>query len=218
MEKINNKYYEPLEQMMSVRHQYMAKIISLEESCNIYQYFKNKQILDLGCGTGKFLYNYYELGSICTGVDIIDNFQIKSKKNFKLIKSAFQNFISKNKKKYNVIFLFEFVEHLSLNEREILFNMIPKLLKKNGIVFLSTLNKNIISEFMSINIAENLLSLIPRNTHDPNLFIKPSEIQILSKKNDLKLLNTQGISYNPILKTFKLSNIELINYFAAITN
>mgnify|MGYP001432035301 CR=1 FL=1 len=218
MKNINPKYYEPLEQMMSVRHQYMAKIISTEWSTNIYNFFKNKQILDLGCGTGKFLHNYFELGSYCTGVDIVENFQIKNKKKFSLIKSNFQSFLEKNKRKYDVIFIFEFLEHLSSREKKKLFSCLPNILNKNGIIFLSTLNKNIFSEFMSINIAEYLLKLLPKNTHDPNLFLKPSDIQILANKNNLKLLNIQGISYNPLFKIFKLSKIELVNYFATIKN
>ena len=218
MENINPKYYKPLEQMMSVRHQYMGKIISSEGSGNIYDFFKNQHILDLGCGTGKFLHNYYELGAICSGVDLVNNFQFQNKKNYKLINSNFQNFLKKNRKKFDVIFIFEFLEHLTLNEREVLFKYLPKILKTNGIIFLSTLNRNIVSTFMSINIAENLLKLLPKNTHDPKLYLKPSEIQTLSNKNGLKLLNVQGMSYNPLLKSFRFSEIDLINYFATITN
>ena len=218
MENINPKYYKPLEQMMSVRHQYMGKIISSEGKLNIYNFFKNQHILDLGCGTGKFLHNYYELGAICSGVDLVNNFQYQNKKNYKLINSNFQNFLKKNKKRFNVIFIFEFLEHLSLNEREVLFKYLPKILNTNGIVFLSTLNRNKLSKFMSINIAENLLKLLPKNTHDPKLYLKPSEIQTLSNKNGLKLLNVQGMGYNPLLKSFRFSEIDLINYFATITN
>ena len=218
MENLNPKYYEPLEQMMSVRHQYMGKIISSEGSGNIYDFFKNQHILDLGCGTGRFLHNYYELGAICSGVDLVNNFQFQNKKNYKLINSNFQNFLKKNRKKFDVIFIFEFLEHLTLNERKVLFKYLPKILKTNGIIFLSTLNRNIVSTFMSINIAENLLKLLPKNTHDPKLYLKPSEIQTLSNKNGLKLLNVQGMSYNPLLQSFRFSDIDLINYFAAIKN
>ena len=218
MENLNPKYYEPLEQMMSVRHQYMGKIVSSEGSRNIYDFFKNQHILDLGCGTGKFLHNYYELGAICSGVDLVNNFQFQNKKNYKLINSNFQNFLEKNRKKFDVIFIFEFLEHLTLNERKVLFKYLPKILKTNGIIFLSTLNRNILSTFMSINIAENLLKLLPKNTHDPKLFLKPSEIQTLSNKNGLKLLNVQGMSYNPLFKSFRFSEIDLINYFATIAN
>ena len=58
MQKYNHKYYEPLEQMIAVRHQYMSKIIKKIAHSNIYDYLNNKKILDIGCGTGEFLDNF----------------------------------------------------------------------------------------------------------------------------------------------------------------
>ena len=90
-----------------------------------------------------------------------------------------------------------------MNERKVLFKYLPKILKTNGIIFLSTLNRNIVSTFMSINIAENLLKILHKNTHDPKLYLKPSEIQTLYNKNVIKLLKVPCISYNHVLKTFR---------------
>ena len=44
MQNYNYKYYEPLEQMIAVRHQYMSKIIKNITHLNIYEYLKNKKI------------------------------------------------------------------------------------------------------------------------------------------------------------------------------
>ena len=85
MDTYNSKYYEPLEQMMAIRHQYMSKILRDHSGQDIYEFFKNKKILDLGCGTGEFLNNYYGMGAECSGIDIENNFKIKNKINFKLI-------------------------------------------------------------------------------------------------------------------------------------
>ena len=51
MDTYNSKYYEPFEQMMAIRHQYMSKILRDHSGQDIYEFFKNKKILDLGCGT-----------------------------------------------------------------------------------------------------------------------------------------------------------------------
>ena len=132
MKNLNPKYYEPLEQMMSVRHQYMGKIISSEGSHNIYDFFKNQHILDLGCGTGKFLHNYYELGAICSGVDLVNNFQFQNKKNYKLINSNFQNFLKKNKKKFDIIFIFEFLVSTKFPIFDPDFKIVPGLMRAYG--------------------------------------------------------------------------------------
>jgi len=218
MKKIDQRYYEPLEQMMAIRHNYMAKVIQNEFGISIYDFFLEKKVLDLGCGTGKFLHGYYELGSDCVGVDITNNFFIQNKEKFKLLNLDLNHFLKKNRLKFDVIFLFEFLEHLTQTQRKILFNNLRKMMNSNGVIFISTLNRNPISKFFSINIAENFLKLLPKDTHDPELFLKPSELENLAKKNNLSLKNTQGISYNPLLKSFRLSNIDLINYFATISN
>ena len=218
MKTIDQRYYEPLEQMMAIRHNYMAKVIQNEFGISIYDFFLKKEVLDLGCGTGKFLHGYYELGSNCIGVDISNNFFIQNKERFKLFNVDLNLYLKTNKLKFDVIFLFEFLEHLTQAQRKILFKNLYKIMNSNGIIFISTLNRNPISKFFSINIAENFLKLLPKNTHDPELFLKPSELENLAKKNNLDLRDTQGISYNPVLKSFRLSNIDLINYFATIIN
>ena len=218
MKNTDQRYYEPLEQMMAIRHNYMAKVIRNIFDTSIFDFFSKKEVLDLGCGTGKFLYNYFELGSKCTGIDNYNNFQFKNKRNFSLLNFDIINFLKKNKLKFDVIFIYEFLEHLSNDQREILFKHLSKILNSNGIIFISTLNKNPISKFLSINVAENILNLLPKNTHDPKLFITPTELEYLAKMNKLKLKNVQGITYNPIFKTFKLSKIDLVNYFATLTN
>tara|TARA_Y100000996_G_C22539087_1_gene649339 strand:- start:233 stop:889 length:657 start_codon:yes stop_codon:yes gene_type:complete len=218
MRENNKKYYEPLEQMMAVRHQYMAKIIKKTFKTSIYEFFHKCKILDIGCGTGEFINNYYELGSICTGIDINNNFKLKNKKNFNLVNSDIFEFLKNNKKRYDIIFMYEFLEHLGTKEKKILLKKLPSILNSNGIIFISTLSKNLISRFFSINIAENLLNLLPKNTHDHNLYLSPSDLQTLLNKNGLSIHNIEGISYNPLIKSFKLSKIDLINYFATIKN
>ena len=93
MKTIDQRYYEPLEQMMAIRHSYMAKVIQNEFGISIYDFFLKKKVLDLGCGTGKFLHGYYELGSNCVGVDITNNFLIQNKERFKLLNLDLDHFL-----------------------------------------------------------------------------------------------------------------------------
>ncbi len=216
MDTYNSKYYEPLEQMMAIRHQYMSKILRDHSGQDIYEFFKNKKILDLGCGTGEFLNNYYGMGAECSGIDIENNFKIKNKINFKLINIEANKFLKNCKKKFDVIFLFEFLEHLEEQDKYQLFENLTKNLNKNAYIFISTLNKNLLSKYLAIDIAENLLKLLPKKTHDFNLFLSPSKLQSISQKYNLNLMDIEGIQYNPIFKSFKLSKFDLVNYFSTL--
>ena len=216
MDTYNSKYYEPLEQMMAVRHQYMSKILRDHSGQDIYEFFKNKKILDLGCGTGEFLNNYYGMGAECSGIDIENNFKIKNKINFKLINIEANKFLKNCKKKFDVIFLFEFLEHLEEQDKYQLFENLTKNLNKNAYIFISTLNKNLLSKYLAIDITENLLKLLPKKTHDFNLFLSPSKLQSISQKYNLNLMDIEGIQYNPIFKSFKLSKFDLVNYFGTL--
>jgi 2-polyprenyl-6-hydroxyphenyl methylase/3-demethylubiquinone-9 3-methyltransferase len=216
MDTYNSKYYEPLEQMMAIRHQYMSKILRDHSGQDIYEFFKNKKILDLGCGTGEFLNNYYGMGAECSGIDIENNFKIKNKINFKLINIEANKFLKNCKKKFDVIFLFEFLEHLEEQDKYQLFENLTKNLNKNAYIFISTLNKNLLSKYLAIDIAENLLKLLPKKTHDFNLFLSPSKLQSISQKNNLNLMDIEGMQYNPIFKSFKLSKFDLVNYFGTL--
>ena len=216
MDTYNSKYYEPLEQMMAIRHQYMSKILRDHNGQDIYEFFKNKKVLDLGCGTGEFLNNYYGMGAECSGIDIENNFKIKNKINFKLINIEANKFLKNCKKKFDVIFLFEFLEHLEEQDKYQLFENLTKNLNKNAYIFISTLNKNLLSKYLAIDIAENLLKLLPKKTHDFNLFLSPSKLQSISQKYNLNLMDIEGIQYNPIFKSFKLSKFDLVNYFGTL--
>ena len=216
MDTYNSKYYEPLEQMMAIRHQYMSKILRDHSGEDIYEFFNNKKILDIGCGTGEFLNNYYGMGAECSGIDIENNFKIKNKINFKLINIEANKFLKNCKKKFDVIFLFEFLEHLEEQDKYQLFENLTKNLNKNAYIFISTLNKNLLSKYLAIDIAENLLKLLPKKTHDFNLFLSPSKLQSISQKYNLNLMDIEGMQYNPIFKSFKLSKFDLVNYFGTL--
>ena len=216
MAKYNKEYYEPLEQMMAVRHQYMSKILRDHTDQDIYNFFQNKQVLDLGCGTGEFLNNYFEMGAQCTGIDIEKNFKLKNKKNFNLYNLDANTFLKNCKKKFDIIFLFEFLEHLEEGDKHKLFESLIKILNKNALIFVSTLNKNLLSKYLAIDIAENILKLLPKKTHEYDLFLSPTQLQTLGQKYKLSLLNVEGLQYNPIIKSFKLSKVDLVNYIGAL--
>ena len=54
---------------------------------------------------------------------------------------------------------------------------IARMLRPGGVFLFDTINRNPIARFATITIAEDLLRLLPRGTHDPAMFIKPHELR-----------------------------------------
>ena len=180
---------------------------------------KSLEILDLGCGGGLTCEPLARLGANVTGVDFVKkNIEVArihaEKSNLKI------NYINGDidkinlKKKYDVILILEVLEHLDNYEKLII--DIKKNLKPNGILILSTINQTILAKIFGIYVAENLLNWVPKNTHDYNKLIKPNDLKKILLKNNFKLMNLNGMNFNPITREWTLSkDIFPINYFCS---
>ena len=104
----------------------------------------------------------------------------------------------------------EVVEHV--DNIEIFLLESSRLLKKNGLVFISTINKTIKSLLQAKFIAEYILRWLPVGTHEWKKFIKPEELINIMSKAQLEVLDITGIKYNMISKTWYLSDNVDVNY------
>jgi len=211
------KYYEPLKLMTPIRYQYMKKIILNKKNASMDDAFIGKNILDIGTGTGEYLDIFKDLKANCIGIDSINNFKIKKNKNFKLIKvDLFQYLRKAPKNHFDYIFCFEVIEHLE--EKDEIFKLIKKTLKDKGILFMSTINQNPVSKLFAIKLAEDILKILPKKTHEYNLLLPINKLESLCNDNKLSIIDITGLRYNPLFKNFNFSNNQLINYITAIEN
>jgi len=118
----------------------------------------------------------------------------------------------KTKKKFDVILNMEIVEHV--NDVDFFLKSCSNLLKKNGIMFVATLNKTLKSYAFAIIGAEYILRWLPIGTHEWEKFIKPDELTNILKKNNLYLNQLDGMKFNIITDNWNLSNDKSINYIA----
>ena len=175
------------------------------------------KILDLGCGGGLTCEPLARLKADVTGIDFIEenikiakNHAKKSKLNINYVVDDIDNL--KDKKKYDIVLLLEIIEHL--DDWKKLIKKIKKNIKPNGLIIISTINRNIFSKFFALFLAENILNWIPKKTHNYNKLIKPKELSNFLKKNDFEIKDITGMNYNPLLGQWKISkNNHLINYF-----
>ena len=204
-----NGKFKILHQIKSHRMSYILEQIKDRE-------IKNLKILDVGCGGGIICEPLARLGAKVTGIDFAPNnikaAKLHSKRNNLKINYIFKD-IEKSKldKKFDIILMFEVLEHLDNWKKTI--KSIKKNLNKNGILIISTINRNPLSKLFAINIAENILHWIPKGTHDYNKLIKPEELKITLSKENFHFSNIRGLVFDPLKMEWKFSKNYMINYF-----
>ncbi len=86
------------------------------------------------------------------------------------------------------------------------------LLKKNGAMLFSTINRTPKSYIFAIVGAEYILNWLPRGTHTYQKFIKPSELDRVFRKVGFKLVELKGFEYSPFDASWKISRDCSVNY------
>jgi len=177
--------------------------------------FKNIKILDIGCGGGLLSEPMCRLGASVVGIDA-------SKKNIEVAKFHAQKGKLKidykvaspeklkTKVKFDVILNMEIVEHVE--DINFFIKESSKLLKKNGVMFIATLNKTLKSYVFAIVGAEYILKWLPIGTHDWEKFVKPNDLINISKKNNLILKKLNGMQFDILDNSWKVSDDTSVNY------
>ena len=125
-----------------------------------------------------------------------------------------EDFLKKNKKKYDVITCLEMLEHVP--DPSSVIQACRRLLKPDGRMFFSTINRNPKSFLFAIIGAEYVLKLLPKGTHTYEKFITPAELIQWCRENELNVLDIIGMTYNPILKRYKLEKDTSVNYLIEV--
>ena len=106
----------------------------------------------------------------------------------------------------------EIVEHVE--DIDFFLASCSKLLKKNGLMFVATINKTLKSYIFAIVGAEYVLRWLPIGTHEWEKFVKPEELQEIQKKNKLVLNKLDGMQFNIIKDEWRVSKDTSVNYIA----
>jgi 2-polyprenyl-6-hydroxyphenyl methylase/3-demethylubiquinone-9 3-methyltransferase len=104
----------------------------------------------------------------------------------------------------------EIVEHVQ--DIEFFLNSCSKLLKKNGLMFVATINKTLKSYIFAIVGAEYVLKWLPIGTHEWEKFVKPEDLKNILKKNNLVLNSLDGLNFNMIKDEWNISKDISVNY------
>ena len=213
-----NGKFKPLHKFNPIRIKYIKQCVVKHFKINSNKLpFKNLEILDVGCGGGLLSEPVSRLGAYVTGIDAssqnIEIAKIHSKeKKLKIKYICASPERLKTKKKFDVILNMEIIEHVEDVENFI--KQSSKFLKKNGLMFFATINKTLKSYIFAIVGAEYILRWLPIGTHEWDKFVEPKKLIELAKKSNLKLINLDGVKFNPLINDWKISSDKSVNYIS----
>ncbi|NVJ65963.1 MAG: bifunctional 2-polyprenyl-6-hydroxyphenol methylase/3-demethylubiquinol 3-O-methyltransferase UbiG [Gammaproteobacteria bacterium] len=176
-----------------------------------------KKVLDIGCGGGILAESMAKEGATVTAIDMGDMplevaklHLLESNLSIDYLKSTAEDFAEKHAGQFDVVTCLEMLEHVP--DPESVIKSCRKLVKPDGHVFFSTINRNPKSFLFAIVGAEYLLQMLPKGTHDFKKFIRPSELESWARPNGLEFKHMTGMHYNPITKKYWLADNVDVNY------
>ncbi len=204
-----NSEFKPLHEINPLRLNY------IKEKCG--GSLNGKKILDVGCGGGILTESLALEGAIVTGIDIAESslevaklHLLESGLDINYQKILIEDFAKENTQTFDIVTCLEMLEHVP--DPSSIINACAKLVKTDGQVFCSTINRNTKSYLFAIIGAEYILKLLPQGTHNWDKFIQPSEMDGWARNSGLSLKNIIGMTYNPFTKTYKLEDDVNVNY------
>lgn len=200
--------FKPLHEINPLRVNWIEEHVTLA----------GKKVLDVGCGGGILSEGMAKRGASVTGIDmgeaplsVAKLHQLESQVNVEYFKSTAEEFAEAHAGEYDVVTCLEMLEHVP--DPASVIRACYKLVKPDGYVFFSTINRNPKSYMFAIIGAEYILRLLPRGTHDYQKFIRPSELGSWCREAGLAMQDMIGLTYNPLSKTYKLTaNDVSVNY------
>ena len=208
--------FKPLHKFNPIRIKYIKEnIINSLKLKNKTKSLHGVNILDIGCGGGLLCEPMSRMGANVTGIDASDkNIKIaklhskKNKLNINYLCSTPEKL--KVKKKFDVILNMEIVEHVE--DIDLFLKSSSKLLKKNGLMFVATINKTLKSYIFAIVGAEYVLRWLPIGTHEWDKFVKPEDLKKILVKYNLSAKKFDGMNFNILRDEWDISTDLSVNY------
>lgn len=214
-----NGKFKPLHKFNPIRISFLREAIvehfsldkkSIKPLCDL-------KILDIGCGGGLIAEPFARMGAGITAIDAsgknIQIAKIHSEKSGLKIDYRTTSAEKIEGEMFDVVFALEIIEHVA--DAKAFVESCSKLVKKDGLIFIATMNRTIKSLLLAKFSAEYLLRWLPVGTHDWNKFLKPSEVVFLAESCGLNLKSLSGFNYNILRDEWKRSNDLSVNYVAA---
>ncbi|MBE2893766.1 bifunctional 2-polyprenyl-6-hydroxyphenol methylase/3-demethylubiquinol 3-O-methyltransferase UbiG [Spirabiliibacterium falconis] len=193
----------------------------LDYICEYADGIVGKRVLDVGCGGGILSESMARLGAQVVGIDMSPQplaiaREHASMQGLKIDyrQQTIESLVAEQGEKFDVITCMEMLEHVP--DPSAVVRACQQLLKPNGVLFFSTINRTFKAWMLVVLGAEYVLKMLPKGTHDYDKFIKPAELLAWCDDNRLQCVNMRGYHYNPLSGQFWLNEDVSANYMMAL--
>jgi 2-polyprenyl-6-hydroxyphenyl methylase/3-demethylubiquinone-9 3-methyltransferase len=213
----------PLHRLNRLRVSYLHKAICdhFGRTTETQQPLAGLSVLDIGCGGGILAESMARLGASVHRIDVVErNIEVahgharQSGLAIRYEQVDIKDVVERGRQ-YDVVLNMEVIEHVA--NLPLFMSLCTRLVTNNGILFVATINRNLLSWLFAIVGAEYVLRWLPIGTHRWRKFVKPAELESLLTDNGLEVSASTGVQVNPFNRKFSLSPRKQVNYMLTAT-
>ena len=200
---------KPLHDLNPIRLRYIERIVAL----------RGIRALDVGCGGGILSEAMARAGASVLGIDLAAEVlevaklhALETGVQLEYAAIAAEEIARQRPGAFDLVTCMELLEHVPDPAASIA--ALAETVKPGGDVIVSTLNRKPAAFALAIIGAEYVAKILPRGTHEYLKFIRPAELARWARAAGLEIKDLAGISYNPLTRSFRLSNNTDVNYLA----
>jgi 2-polyprenyl-6-hydroxyphenyl methylase/3-demethylubiquinone-9 3-methyltransferase len=213
---IAHSWWDPLGSMRPLHELNPLRLDWIDRQASL----AGKRVLDVGCGGGVLTESMAARGAQVTGIDLASKLlkvaelhALESGASVDYRQSSAEDLAHKEAGRYDVVTCMEMLEHVP--DPASVVRACAALVRPDGWIFFSTINRNPKAFAFAILGAEYVLGLLPRGTHEYAKFIRPSELASYARGAGLTLAELTGMTYNPLTHRFALAPDTDVNYLVA---
>lgn len=168
-----------------------------------------KTVLDLGCAGGFMAETLALRGANVTGIDpaagAIDAARAHARNGGLRIgyDVGVGEALPYDAASFDAVVCVDVLEHVA--DLKKVLSEVERTLRPGGLFLFDTINRTPLAQLATITIAENVLRLLPRGTHDPAMFIKPAELRAAIQRAGLVPGRVTGLGLRGINRRFDLT-------------
>ncbi|XP_052808818.1 ubiquinone biosynthesis O-methyltransferase, mitochondrial-like [Mya arenaria] len=191
-----------------------------EPSPSISQPLQGLSIVDVGSGGGLLSEPLARLGAFVVGVEPVEESTRVAQLHLeddpvlmsrvKYITGSVEDLVGTESEMFDAVVASEVVEHVA--DLEMFIEACCTLVKPGGSLFVTTMNKTLLSKGLAIYGAERVFRVVPEGTHDWEKFVPPEDLRALLEKNGMHTRLIHGMLYMPVLREWRWVQDTNINY------